>query len=139
MERVKNIEKSLEKEMKVCSNIIHDMEDKLEHAYLDENVVEMKRCENALETLDIEYFQLKAKLAEMKKGDKKVMKTANKHEKEIERDLKYCEEVMHDIEHKLETAYVEEDLIAIRRCEAALNTLDEEFFELRKEMEEYKH
>ena len=139
MERVKNIEKSLEKDMKVCSRIIHDMEDKLEHAYLDENIVEMKRCENALETLDNEYFQLKKKLTEMKKGEKRVLKTANKHEKEIERDIKYCEGFIHDIEDKLEIAYLEEDLIAIRRCEAALTTLDEEFFELRKELEVYKH
>ena len=46
---------------------------------------------------------------------------------------------MHDIEQKLETAYVEEDLISIRRCESALSTLDEEFFELKKEMKEFKH
>jgi len=139
MERVKDIEKNLVKDMKLCSNVMHDMEDKLEHAYLDEDIIEMKRCENALETLDIEYFQLKNKLSEMKKGEKRVLKTANKHEKEIERDIKYCENIMHDIEEKLEVAYVKEDLDSIRRCQAALNTLDEEFFELKKEMEGFKH
>ena len=59
MERVKDIEKNLVKDMKLCSNVMHEMEDKLEHAYLDEDVIEMKRCESALETLDNEYFQIK--------------------------------------------------------------------------------
>ena len=139
MERVKDIEKNLVKDMKLCSNVMHEMEDKLEHAYLDEDVIEMKRCESALETLDNEYFQIKEKLSEMRKGEKRVLKTANKHEKEVERDFQYCEDIMHDIEKKLETAYVEEDLISIRRCESALSTLDEEFFELKKEMKEFKH
>lgn len=132
MERNK-LEKSLEKDMKTCTTLIHDMEIKLEDAYLDENFVESKRCEEALKTLDEEYFQLKDQLNSMKKDGKKVVKTLNKHEKEIEKDLKHCEKVMHDIEEKLETAYVEEDLISIRRCKEALDTLEEEYFELRHE------
>ena len=63
MERVKDIEKNLVKDMKLCSNVMHEMEDKLEHAYLDEDVIEMKRCESALETLDNEYFQIKEKFS----------------------------------------------------------------------------
>lgn len=131
--------KHLVKDLKLCQTVMHDIENKLEDAYLDENVIEMKRCEEALKTLDKEYFQLKTELGEKLRGGRKIMKTTNKHEHEIERDLIYCEKVMHDIEDKLETAYLNEDLIAIRRCEDALRTLDNEFFVLKHEMNEFKH
>lgn len=131
--------KNLVKDMKLCQTVIHDIENKLENAYVDEDIIEMKRCEEALKTLDKEYFELKKELSEKLKGGKKIMRHTNKHEREVENDLKYCEKVMSDIEVKLEEAYVNEDLNAIRRCEDALRTLDNEFFILKHEMHEFKN
>ncbi len=118
MERETN-GKHLLKDLKLCQNVIHDIEAKLEDAYLGENVIEMKRCEEALKTLDKEYFELKHQLTERLKRGRKILKNTNKHEMELKKDLDYCEMVMHDIENKLEEAYMSEDLIAIRRCEDA--------------------
>lgn len=132
MEREMN-EKFTMKDLKLCQNVIHDMEDKLEHAYLDEDIPEMKRCENALKTLDKEYFELKAKLSKKLALGKNIIKH-NKHEKELEKDMRYCETVMRDIEEKLEVAYLNEDLNSIKRCEDALRTLENEFFIIKKEI-----
>ena len=137
MERQMN-GKNIVKDMKLCQTVIHDIENKLENAYVDEDIIEMKRCEEALKTLDKEYFELKKELSEKLKGGKTIMRHTNKHEKQVEEDLKYCEKVMIDIENKLEDAYLNEDLIAIRRCEDALRTLDNEFFILKHEMHEFK-
>lgn len=137
MERQMN-GKHLVKDLKQCQAVIHDIEEKLENAYLDENVIEMKRCEEALKTLDKEYFELKHELGEKLKTGKKIMRNTNKHELEIEKDLAYCEAVMRDIEHKLEDAYLNEDLMAIRRCEDALRTLENEFFVLKHETNDFK-
>lgn len=138
MERETN-GKHLLKDLKLCQNVIHDIEAKLEDAYLGENVIEMKRCEEALKTLDKEYFELKHQLTERLKGGRKILKNTNKHEMELKKDLDYCEMVMHDIENKLEEAYMSEDLIAIRKCEDALRTLDNEFFILKHEINELHH
>jgi len=137
MERQMN-GKNIVKDMKLCQTVIHDIENKLENAYVDEDIIEMKRCEEALKTLDKEYFELKKELTEKLKSGKNIMRHTNKHEKEVEQDLKYCEKVMIDIENKLEDAYMNEDLTAIRRCEDALRTLDNEFFILKHEMHEFK-
>lgn len=132
MEREMN-DKLTMRDLKLCQNIMHDMEDKLEHAYLDEDIVEMKRCEEALKTLDKEYFELKIKLSKKLALGKHILKNS-KHGKELEKDMKYCETVMRDIEEKLEEAYLNEDLTAIKRCEDALRTLENEFFIIKKEI-----
>ncbi len=59
--------------------------------------------------------------------------------KELEKDLEFCNEVMHDIEHKLEDAYMEENVKEIKRCQEALKTLDKEFFKIKYEMNHQVH
>ncbi len=38
-----------------------------------------------------------------------------KNLKELEKDLEFCNEVMHDMEHKLEDAYIEENSKEVKR------------------------
>lgn len=59
--------------------------------------------------------------------------------KDMEKELEFCNTVMHDIEHKLEDAYLEENTKEIKRCEDALKTLDKEFFTLKHEMNHMVH
>lgn len=62
-----------------------------------------------------------------------------KKEMELERELEFCNEVMHDMEHKLEDAYMEENTKEIKRCQEALKTLDKEFFKIKYEMNHQVH
>lgn len=132
-------EKNLERDVILCDKFIHDIEHKLEDAYLEENNIEMKRCEDALKTLEIEYFALQHQLNELKKKGKHTPVQTNKHEKEVLKDLSNCGTIIHDIEHKLEDAYLDENGIEIKRCEDALKTLDEEYLKLKNEMKQLKN
>lgn len=59
-EHVVDIE--LEDEIKRCHEIIDDIEHKLEDAYSEENPKEIRRCMDALETLNEESRNLKRRL-----------------------------------------------------------------------------
>lgn len=59
----------------------------------------------------------------------------NQVDVELENEMRRCHDIIDDIEHKLEDAYAEENPREIKRCMDALETLNEESLNLRREFD----